>query len=283
MSTQPTLESTRRTVRTENWNLQYYEAGSGHPLIMLHGSGPGATGWSNFNPNIGPLSRTHRVLAVDLPGWGGSDAVPAGETDHADVILEFMDALGLERPALVGNSMGAVASLRAAAARPDRVSHLVTMGSGSVPVPTLFGPGGPSEGMKILFEAYRDPSIENMRQLASIMTYDPAFASEELARMRAEAATARPEHLANFVDCIPRGGPIRHWPTMEEIASIQAPTLIMHGKNDRVVHFEHSLRLVAAIDDSRLVLLNRCGHWAQLEHADEFNRLVRFFVDTDRQ
>ena len=65
---------------------------------------------------------------------------------------------------------------------------------------------------------------------------------------------------------------------MDEIASIKAPTLVIHGRDDRVVHFEAGLRLVSMISDSRLLLLNRCGHWAQLEHADEFNRVVRDFI-----
>ncbi|MCA1005725.1 alpha/beta fold hydrolase [Rhodococcus hoagii] len=276
-----TLESARKQVRTENWNVQYYEAGEGEPLILLHGSGPGATGWSNFNPNIGPLSTAYRVLAVDMPGWGGSDPTSIEAADHVETLRQFMDELGIDRAALIGNSMGGVTSIRFAAMYPERVSHLITMGSGSVPQPTLFGPGGASEGMKVLFAAYRDPSLENMRQLASIMTFDPAFASEELARQRADAAAQWPQHLENFVSCIPQGGPIRRWPTMEQIASVTAPTLIVHGRNDRVVHFEHSLRLVTAIQNSRLVLLNRCGHWAQLEHANEFNHLVDHFIATN--
>lgn len=276
-----TLESTQKSLRTRDWNIQYYEAGTGTPLILLHGSGPGATGWSNFNPNIGPLSERYRVIAVDMPGWGGSDPTTIEAADHVETLRQVMDELGIEKAALIGNSMGGVTSIRFAAMYPERVTHLITMGSGSVPIPTLFGPGGASEGMKILFKAYRDPSIENMRQLASIMTFDPTFASEELAQQRADAAARWPEHLSNFVSCIPQGGPIRRWPTMEQIASITAPTMVIHGKNDRVVHFEHSLRIVAAIENSRLILLNRCGHWAQLEHAAEFNHLVDHFISSN--
>jgi 2-hydroxy-6-oxonona-2,4-dienedioate hydrolase len=275
-----TLETVRRQVRTADWNVQYYEAGEGFPLILLHGSGPGATGWSNFGPNIAPLSTKYRVIAIDMPGWGGSDPTSIEDADHVETLRQVMDELGIEKAALVGNSMGGVTSIRFAATYPERVSHLITMGSGSYPQPAILGTGGASEGMKVLFAAYRDPSIENMRQPASIMTFDPAFASEELAQQRAQAAAQWPVHLENFVTCIPSGGPIRRWPTPEQIASIPTPTLIVHGKNDRVVHFEHSMRLVSAIANSRLVLLNRCGHWAQLEHAHEFNNLVDHFITT---
>ena len=110
------------------------------------------------------------------------------------------------------------------------------------------------------------------------MTYDSANASDELAAQRSENALARPEHLSNFLQGMTTGGPVRTAATVEQAAGIRTPTLLVHGRDDRVVHFEHSLRLVSVIPDSRLVLLNRCGHWAQLEHADEFNRLVTDFV-----
>ena len=101
--------------------------------------------------------------------------------------------------------------------------------------------------------------------------------TDELAQQRAEGATARPDHLANFIAGI--GAP-RFFPTEPEVASIRTPTLLIHGRDDRVVHFENSLKLLALIPDSRLVLLNRCGHWAQVEHAAEFNRLVSAFLSS---
>lgn len=278
-----TLESVRRTIETADGTIQYYEAGSGHPLILLHGSGPGATGWSNFNPNMAALATKYRVIAVDMPGWGGSAPVSIEAADHAESLRLFLDALGIEKAALIGNSMGGVTSIRFSALYPERVSHLITMGSGSYPQVGILGTGGASEGMKVLFAAYRDPSLDNMKQLASIMTFDPANASDEIAQQRADSAAQWPIHLENFVSCIPSGGPIRKWPTPEQIAGITVPSLIIHGKNDRVVHFEHSLRLVSAIANSRLVLLNRCGHWAQLEHAHEFNNLVDHFISTADQ
>ena len=133
-----TRESTSRTVRTTDWNLHYHEAGSGHPLILLHGSGPGATGWSNFSGNLPGLAQRFRVLAVDMPGWGASDACPVDRLEHVDAALQFMDALGIERAAVVGNSMGGITAVRLAAEHPDRISHLITMGPASS-APRLFG------------------------------------------------------------------------------------------------------------------------------------------------
>lgn len=271
---------TSRTIRLDSGLVHYNDVGEGHPVVLLHGSGPGATSWSNFRPNIPELSRHFRVLAVDMPGWGESEAVPLRERDHPATAVQLLDALGLEKAAFVGNSMGGVTSLATAALHPDRVSHLITMGPASQPRPVLFqAGGGPSEGMKVLFAGYRDPSVASMRHLAEIMTYDAGEAADDVAKDRAKAAQAHPEHLEHFLTGMAEGGtPVSRWASAEELAGVAAPSLLIHGRDDRVVHFEHSLQLVSLIPDSRLVLFNRCGHWAQLEHAEEFNRLVTDFI-----
>jgi 2-hydroxy-6-oxonona-2,4-dienedioate hydrolase len=274
-----TFEGTSRTVQTANWGLHYNEAGTGHPVILLHGSGAGATGWSNFWRNIGPLSEHFRVLAVDMPGWGRSDAVAPEDNNHVSALVEFMDALGIEKAALVGNSMGGVTVMAMAVQHPERVSHVITMGSGHMQLPTLFSPqDGLSEGLKILFEGYQNPTPETMRKLVEIMTFDKANATEELARQRSQSALARPEHLANFLASIPGGGPVRWWFDIEEVRKVTAPTLLIHGRDDRVVPMEQSLHFLARIPNSRAVIFNQCGHWAMIEHADEFNRLVTDFI-----
>lgn len=277
-----TFEQTSRRVQTASWTIRYTEVGdaSAPAVVLLHGSGPGATGWSNFKTNLEALGEHFRVIAPDMPGWGGSDPVTRDETDHAQAAVDLLDALGIERAAFVGNSMGGITALRLATEHSERVSHLITMGPGSGPQPKLFSPaGGLSEGMKTLVAAYRDPSVESMTRLTEVMTYDSArFATPDLAAERAENARAHPEHLANYLDGFARGGPIAKWFRLEDLPAVQIPTLLIHGRDDRVVHFESTLLLLAHIPNSRAVLLNRCGHWAQVEHAEEFNRLVIDFV-----
>lgn len=271
-----TEESTSRTVETPSGTIHYNEAGDGPVVLMLHGSGPGATGWSNFGPNLATLSRQFRVIAADMPGWGKSSTVSYEERDHVTAVLHLLDALGFEKAALVGNSMGGATTLKFAATHPDRVTHIVTMGAGAGGG-RIFSPGdGPSEGLKILQQGYVDPSPETMRKLVDIMTFDSEFATDELVNQRSANARARQDHLDNFKAGI--GKPRRGVATDEELASIAVPALIIHGRDDRVVHYEHALKLVALIPNSRAVLFNRCGHWAQLEHADEFNRLVADFI-----
>ncbi|MBM9458647.1 alpha/beta fold hydrolase [Nocardioides sp. zg-536] len=276
--------SAREVDLASGHHLRYYEAGdpAAPTVVLLHGSGPGATGWSNFSGNIGPIAEAgFHVLAPDMPGWGDSSAVATRDMDHDADLVGFLDALGIDKAALVGNSMGAHTAVRFTTLHPERVTHLVTMGAslGRGPASLFVPGGGPSEGLKVLVQAYRDPSPENMRALVEIMTYDNArFATPELAAARSEAALARPDHLQNYVEGLAHGAPIPIKVDRSLLPSITAPTLLIHGRDDRVLHFEVSLNLLANIPDSRLVLLNRCGHWAMIEHAEEFNRLVVDFL-----
>jgi 2-hydroxy-6-oxonona-2,4-dienedioate hydrolase len=220
------------------------------------------------------------VYAVDMPGWGESDAATVDQLDHVEAAIHFMDALDIDKAAFVGNSMGGQTSIRLATEHPERISHLVTMGPPVGMIPTLSGAGdGPSEGLKVLIEAYRDAGPANMRRLVEIMVFDKArFATPELCQARSDAALARPEHLRNYVEGMPKGAPLPKWAKPELLPTIQVPTLLIHGRDDRVVFYENSLFLLARIPNSRLVVLHHCRHWAMIEHADEFNRLVSDFV-----
>lgn len=281
-SAELTAESTSRFVQTATHRIHYNEAGSGHPVILLHGSGPGSTGWSNFRTNIATLAEDFHVYAVDMPGWGDSDTqTPETGYDHVAALIAFMDALDIDKAALVGNSMGGITSISTAILHPERVSHLISMGA-PVPGQNTWAAGGLSEGLKVLFRTYQDPTIENMRQVTEVMAFDASSTSGDLAALRLDAALAHPEHLDSWNNA-PGGSPLsaEYFTYGPRLAEITAPTLAIHGRDDRVVSYEQSLRLVAAVDNSRLLLLNRCGHWAQIEHAVEFNRVVRDFIQNN--
>src|SRR4051812_17865831 len=273
-----TETETSRTVETPSGTIHYNEAGpvDAHPIVMLHGSGAGATGWSNFRGQMEFLADRFRVIAVDMPGWGASAPATYEQRNHPATAMEFLDALGIEKAAFVGNSMGGATSLKVAADHPERVSHLITLGSGAPGVRMFIPGGGPSEGYKLLLAAYRDARPEQMQKFVDVFCFDAKFRSPELAKERSDRALAHPEHLANFVAGI--GRPRRGTATEEEIAGITVRTLIIHGRDDRVVPYENGLKLCALIPDSRLVVFNQCGHWAQVEKADEFNRLLDDFI-----
>ncbi|MFI5953879.1 alpha/beta fold hydrolase [Cryptosporangium sp. NPDC051539] len=268
-----------RIVRTPDYEIQIDEAGEGHPVLLIHGSGPGATGWSNFAPNIEPLAQHFRVVAVTMPGWGESSPQPVeSRFDQGEAVKQLMDALDLERAAIVGNSMGGGVGIVLTARWPERVSHLITMGSGVWGVNVL-SPAGMTEGFKVLVETYQDPSPANFKRLVQVMCFDPTFATDELAEQRSAAASAHPGHLHDWLERAKAGlGQEAFVSAAQALPTSSVPALVIHGRDDRTVHWEISLRAMSMIQNSRMVLLNRCGHWAQLEHAAEFNRLVTEFV-----
>jgi 2-hydroxy-6-oxonona-2,4-dienedioate hydrolase len=282
---QLTEENTSKFVQTSRWKLHYNEAGEGHAVILLHGTGPGGSGWSNYSQNFPELSKHFRVIALDFPGWGKSDVFDCtGESRNAanaEAVKLLMDELGIEKAALVGNSMGGAAVLDFMAAYPDRISHAITMGSGLFATPGVLNPGGLGEGLRVIVGAYRDPSPENFKRLVDVMVYDPAFSTEALAKQRSDDALARPEHLSNWLKW-PMGHPKGPFGGVEELMTAlqksQVPTLLIHGRDDRTISLEISLRTSGIIPNSRVLILNRCGHWAQVEHRDEFDRAVIGFL-----
>jgi 2-hydroxy-6-oxonona-2,4-dienedioate hydrolase len=279
MSPAFTFEDTTRLVTTADYDIQVNDAGQGHPIIMIHGTGPGASGWSNFEPTIQALGAKYRCIAVTMPGWGESSPqdLTTGR-DQGEAIRQLMDALDIEKAAFVGNSMGGGVSMVMATKHPDRVTHMITMGSG-VWGPAVVGPNGFSEGLRALWAAYEEPTADNFKRLVSAMCYDQAFATDGLAEQRAAAAAARPDHLRNWLDLMKAGrGADGFAEAAAKLPGTSIPTLLIHGRDDRTVHFEVSLRALGLIPTARLVLLNQCGHWAQLEHAATFNHMVDDFL-----
>lgn len=281
-----TEASTEKYLQLPKWRIRYHEAGEGQPVILLHGSGPGASAWSNFSQNIDVLARKYRVIALDFPGWGKSEEFDPETAKrfevNAEVVIGVLDGLNIDRAAVVGNSMGGIASQMVTALHPDRITHCVTMGAPAPGGPQPFyQPLGLTEGLRVLFEAYRTPTEENVRRLVEIMVFDSSFASDALIKQRTENALANQNHLTNFL----KGLATMHIDAVGQdelvhaLAKSTIPALIMHGRDDRVVPVEHSLRTAALMPNASLLVFNRCGHWAQLEHAAKFNALLDGFLE----
>lgn len=271
-----TQESTSRFVQAGDVKVHYNEAGTGEPVLCLHGAGPGASGWSNFFGNIGPLSEHFRVLLVDMPGWGQSDTVAVTAEPRAQyqarVVRNMLDALGIEKANLVGNSMGGAATLSFAYDYPDRIKKMVLMGASSGG-PSLFAPM-PTEGIKQLNAMYDNPSPEGFRRLIEVFVYDPSRISEEVLRMRYEGAIGNQAHLKAFIES--RKAPPRD--LSAELNKIKTETLIIFGKDDRFVPLDVGLRLLSGLSNSQLHVFNQCGHWVQFDQAAAFNELVTNFL-----
>jgi len=244
----------------------YLEAGSGPPVVLIHGSGPGVTAYANWRLTIPGLAEHIHVYAPDMVGFGLTER-PAG-IDYSmrtwvDQLVAFLDALDLDRVSLVGNSFGGALALRLAVEHPERVHRLVLMGAAGVVFPL-------TEGLDAVW-GYQ-PSVENMRLLLDIFAYNREV------RYRASVEPGVQESFSAMFPA-PRQRWVEALATPEDrIAALPHGTLIVHGRDDRVIPLENSIRLLGLIEGAELHVFGRCGHWTQIERAAEFNALVARFL-----
>lgn len=260
--------------------LHYNDIGSGaETVVMLHGSGPGATGWANFSRNVEPfVNAGYRVILLDCPGWGKSDTIvnTGSRSDlNARSLKGLMDTLGLEKAHIVGNSMGAHSTVAFALANPTRVGKLILMGGGTGG-PSQFVPM-PTEGIKLIGQLYRNPTIDNLKKMMNVFVYDASHLTEELYEARLNNMLNRRDHLENFVKSL-ETNPKQFPDYGHRLGEIKTPTLVVWGRDDRFVPMDVGLRLIWGIPNAQLHVFNQCGHWAQWEHADTFNRMVLDFL-----
>lgn len=258
------------------------EAGpvDGAPIVFLHGSGPGATGMSNWETVMGQLADTYRCIAPDIVGFGDSthpNPPPQGMAAftqlRVDTLLDLFDVLGLDRVTLVGNSMGGIISVTLTQQAPERVSSLVLMGTGGGPV------GQPSEGLVKLITFYDDPTAANMSALLTHFVHDPSHFGDRLGEIVAARLprALRPEversHRATFSQ---EGGPL----AIDEssVAAIAQPTLVLHGDDDRIMPLRVGEWYAKHVPDAHLEVFADTGHWLQIEQPDRFVSAVRGFL-----
>lgn len=260
--------------------LHYNDAGTGsRTVVMLHGSGPGASGWSNFHRNVEPLvAAGYRVVLMDCPGWSKSDPIVCSQSRsdlNARALKGLLDTLGIDKADIIGNSMGGHSAVAFALTWPERTGRLVLMGGGTGGV-SSFVPM-PTEGIKLISAVYRDPTMENLQRMMNVFVYDPSTLTRELIEGRLANMLAQREHLTNFV----RSSEMhpRQFPDFgTRLGEVASPTLVIWGRDDRFVPLDAGLRLVAGLKEADLYVFSRCGHWAQWEHADKFNTLVTEFL-----
>jgi 2-hydroxymuconate-semialdehyde hydrolase len=247
---------------------------SGPAVLLLHGSGPGTTA-AAWDPLVAALAPRHRVIAPDLLGFGeGTRPVGSLRAAWTRQALELVDSLGVESFAVVGNSAGAAIALSVAAARPRAVTRVVAVGAmgHAMALP---------DGLDALW-SYAAPSLERARELIELINFDPAAATPEAVAARHRATLAQPWYSELFPP------PRQRWVddlalSREELESIAAPVLLVHGAQDRVVPLRDGfLPLLEVLPDVRGHVFGRCGHAAPLERTDEFNPLITTFLETDR-
>ena len=278
-------QTTRRSIELSHGTLNYHEAGSGPSLLMIHGSGPGVSGWANFSGNLAWFSRRFRCLVVDLPGYGGSQPL-AGDPIAGAVkaCLEFLDAVDAPSAHVLGNSLGGMVGSHIAAAHPERVRSLTCIGGIGL---NLFAPF-PAEGVNLLTAFAEAPSRERLEAWLRSMVYDQTLITPELIDTRWEQAI-EPNTLAATRQIYSREsiGQIaamrEQHPTraIEHLATIQVPTLLTWGRDDRVTPLDAALLPMRLIPLCELHTFPHCGHWAMIECKQAFETLVMSFLCRD--
>ena len=243
---QYTQDNTSHFVQVGDLRLHYNDAGEGEVVIMLHGSGAGATGWANFHRNVDAFVEAgYRVILLDCPGFGKSDPILTAEPRfvvNARYTKGLMDALDIDRAHLIGNSMGGGSALAFAVEFPERLNKLILMGAGGVGKTSLFTPL-PMEGIKLLFQVYREPTLENLKKMLNVFVYDASALTEELIQLRLGSILANPLHLENFLKSVELSQ-FNFGDFSADLPNIKARTLITWGRDDRFVPIDWSLKLL---------------------------------------
>jgi 2-hydroxy-6-oxonona-2,4-dienedioate hydrolase len=278
-----------KELETATGVLRYYVAGEADapPLVLLHGSGPGVTGWRNFGDNLPTLAQRFRTYVLEFPGFGVSDPIKMHPLAAAlPATVAFLDGLGLDRVDVIGNSMGGVVGTRLAIAQPERVDRLVTVGGMGA---NIFSPG-PGEGLVRLMDFVEEPSRERLVQWLHSMVFDRTLITDEMIEARWEQAT-EPDTLASarrmysraaFEAMDKHAASSPEPPYWAELRKVRAEVLMTWGRDDRVSPIDMALLPMRMIPHVELHTLPNCGHWAMIEQKAAWEATVLAFLTRGR-
>ena len=268
-----------RTAQVGSLELHYHDHapadGDGQTVVFVHGSGPGASGHSNFKQNVPAfVAAGHRVLVPDLPGFGYSSKprdIDYTTAFFVDALVGLLDGLGVGRCSLVGNSLGGGVCIRTALDHPQLVEKLV-----------LTAPGGIEEldtymampAMASMIQNFVGGALDRdgLRLVLQNLIFDPALVTDELVAERyAILQTQPPEVLSRM-----------RIPNMEtELGGIQCPVLGFWGIDDAMVPPSGARKILAACRPCRMIEVADCGHWVMVEHCRMFNAACLDFLNND--
>ncbi len=255
----------------------FHRAGSGKPLVFIHGSGPGVSAWANWRLTLPFFAENgFEVFAPDVVGFGYTERPENFEYNHQSRvkhIVDFIKHFDLKEVNIVGNSMGGALALAVALEIPERIKKLVIMGSVGVKFPI-------TEGLEFIW-GYK-PSIENMRKVIWYLSSNPELVGEDLVRLRYEASI-QPGFQETYEKMFypPYQKHLDEMDVEDRLSEIKIPTLVIHGKLDKVIPYQISIRIFEKLPNAHLHIFGDCGHWTQIEKKDEFNELVKDFLLVD--
>ncbi len=257
--------------------LHYLEGGAGEPVVFIHGSGPGASGHSNFKQNYPAFAAAgYRVLVPDLPGYGASDKPQTVYSldFFVTALSGLLDALDIQRCVLVGNSLGGAIALKLALEQPQRVSRLVLMAPGGLMEKEQYYLQ--MEGIQKMGAAFANGELndaDGMRRLLALQLFDPSLISDETVAERVAVVQQQPRCVLTSMQV----------PNMAaRLAELQCPILGFWGMNDKFCPSSGAQTMLEACRNIRFVMLSECGHWVMVEHRELFNRTCLDFIAEGR-
>lgn len=257
-----------------DYRIHYHEAGpaDGHTVIFLHGSGAGASGYSNFKGNYPAFAEAgFRVIVPDMLGYGLSTKP---DLEHYDLdffisgVKGLVDELGLKNFTLLGNSLGGAVSLGYTLKYPDAVNSLILMAPGGVEdIEAYFE----MDGIRKMFEIYQSgkTGADAVREVLRLQLFDPSDLDEATVQERAPVAAMQANAARSRLG-VPNMTPDLH--------RITCPILGFWGVNDSFTPPGGAQKILDHCQDVKFIMLNRCGHWVQVEHKDYFNRMCVDFL-----
>lgn len=256
----------------------YFDVGEGPVVVLVHGGGAGADSYGNWKDCIPLLAPHFRVIVPDMVGFGRSDK-PSPEEFCYDQpgrnkhLSDFLDALGLEKVNLVGNSMGGAASMGATLLTPQRTERLILMGSAGLPIPER-----PSKDL--LHNLNYDFTVEGMRRVIAGLTAPGFQPTDELVQYRYDITMDDATKAAlTAINAETRKGTLNF--DEELLRSIKQPVLVVNGKQDGVSPVARALRFLELFDNSWGYIVPHCGHWAMIEQTEDFCATVIRFLTRD--
>jgi pimeloyl-ACP methyl ester carboxylesterase len=263
--------------------VNYVEIGEGDPIVFVHGI---AGCWRNWLENLPYFGRTHRAIALDLPGFGDSP-MPSWEVSMANygrLVHDFCERLGLDQvAALVGNSMGGFISTEAVIEEPERFERLVLISAAGISFAEWQGRTFDATG-RILKAAV--PFLSGDRRIywttprGRMLAFGRLFRNPNKLRPELLAEQVRPGLQAPaFTEAMTK---IWGYDTRERLPEIEIPTMVVWGLNDQIVPVEGALGYHRLIPHSRLEIFERTGHLPMLERPQRFNPLLEEFIESSR-
>jgi len=260
------------TTLANGLRLHYLDEGSGPVVLWLHGSGPGASGYSNFKGNYPALTDAgYRNILLDLPGFGRSDK-PDDVRYELDFfvacVAEFLAQIGVTRCTILGNSLGGAIALGLALRCPQLPERLVLLAPGGVEERETYFQMPGILRMVGLFNA-GPIGLEEMRSMMSLQLFDDSILPEELLLERVAVAVTQPKNLFSTM-LVPN--------MRARLGEIECPIFGFWGSDDHFNPVSGAQYIIDGARQARFIVLNRCGHWVQVEHRELFNRSCLDFL-----